>query len=105
MDLDIFEVSQDEYRGFIAQIKPECRNIEAITNDDGSQEMHLFSVKTGKKLCSKITDKEGYERYYVIEMPDDDERRAPKPVQKFIIETKEEAQAFMNIMAKFLKKE
>lgn len=105
MDNDIFEVSRDEYKGFVAQIKPECRETKIETKDSEVKEISIFSTKTKKKLCSRQLDSEGFETYYVFEMPDDDERRAAKPVQKFTLNTKEEVQAFINIMNKFLNKQ
>ena len=73
--------------------------------DSEVKEISIFSTKTKKKLCSRQIDSEGFETYYVFEMPDDDERRAAKPIQKFTLNTKEEVQAFINIMNKFLNKQ
>jgi len=47
-----------------------------------------------------VIPESGLEQYYVYNMPADDERVAPKPVQIFNLETKEEVQTFFEILNK-----
>ena len=102
----IFEVSRAEYKSFVEEIKPECRRVEIIDLDRWHKATRIFSLKTGKCLTSRVThlieDEEMHEpeRYYIFEMPDDDERRAPIPRVKVVLETKEEVQAFLDGMKK-----
>lgn len=37
-------------------------------------------------------------KYYVFEMPKDDERQAAKPVRKIVLETKEEVEHFFKAL-------
>lgn len=96
---EIYEVSRDEYAGFLDQIKPECRDVQKIEEDD-TITLNVYSKKTNKLLCSRVAPQNAYERYYVFNMPDNDECRAAKPVQKIVLETKEEVQAFLDIINK-----
>ena len=109
-DNSIYEVTRDEYKGFIEQIKPECRRVEVIKINDTHTAAKIFSLKTGKCLCSRVSYTAEYgkpepEKYYVFEMPDDDERQAPIPKQQIVLETKEQVQALFDFLAQQAKKE
>ena len=104
MDKSIFEVTRDEYVGFIREINPNSRIMEK-EEDERAVRLKVVSNKTGKVLCERIIPEEGDEIYYVYEMPDPNERIAPKPVQKIVLETPEEVQAFMDILSKLQKGE
>ena len=99
MDNSIFEVTRDEYVGFIREINPNSRIMEK-EEDEHAVRLRVVSNKTGKTLCERIIPEEGDELYYVYEMPDPDERIPPKPIQKITLETPEEVQAFMDILSK-----
>ena len=106
----IYEVTRDEYKGFVEQIKPECRRVEVVEINKTHTAAKIFSLKTGKCLCSRVSYTAEYgtpepEKYYVFEMPDDDERQAPIPKQQIVLETKEEVQAFFDFLAKKAKEE
>lgn len=107
----IFEVSRAEYKSFVETIKPETRRLEEIQLDKWHKATRIFSKKTGKCLTSRIThlieDEEMHEpeKYYIFEMPDDDERLAPIPRARVILETKEEVQAFFDGLKKLREKE
>ena len=45
------------------------------------------------------------EKYYIFEMPDDDERCAPRATVQVQLDTKEEVQAFFDFLAKQNKEE
>lgn len=100
----IFSVSRDDYKSFVEQIKPEYRQIETI---DGRIKTitKIFSKETGKCLCSRISyrEKSTPEKYFIFEMPEDYERRAPIPHMKLKLETKEEVQAFFDAVLKMQK--
>ena len=97
MDNSIYEVSRDEYAGFISQIKPESRDIEVEHIEDCTI-IKVRSKKTNKHLSSRIICEDGEEGYYIFEMPDNDERCAPKPVTKITLLTKESVQDFFNVL-------
>ena len=103
MDNSIYEVSRDEYTGFVDQIKPSARLTETV--EEGSRKlMKLYSTETGTHLATRVINEDnGEEQYYIFNMPLDIERRPPRPVQKFTLESKEEVQAFMRILNKWQK--
>lgn len=105
IDESIYEVTRDEYKGFVDQIKPEFREVKVEDTGVSHIAAKIYSKKTGKCLCSRLAYKpdsgfEGPEKYYIFEMPDNDERCAPTPVLKINLKTKEEVQAFFDIIAK-----
>ena len=110
IDNSIYEVTRNDYKGFVEQIKPECRRVEIEEVDKKHTVTKIFSTNTGKCLCSRVTYSADYgepepEKYYVFEMPEKYERQAPIPKQQLILETKEEVQAFFDFLAKKNKKE
>ena len=90
MDNSIYEVTREDYKGFVNQIKPECRDVKIEKIGTTHVAAKVFSKKTGEK-------------YYIFEMPDWDERCEPVPVRKLVLETKEEVQAFFDAIAKLQK--
>lgn len=103
----IFEVTRTDYGSFVEQINPESRNI--VIEEIGRYHIatKVFSKKTGKCLCSRMscsneTEPEP-EKYYIFEFPDDDERLPPIPKYKLVLEDKEQAQAFFNAVAQLSK--
>ena len=105
MDNSIYEVTRDEYVGFLDQIKPDARMVK---NDESLEEYKIiktYSIKTGKLWCTRIIPKsdEETEHFYVFEMPDDDERQAPRIKRKVVLKTKEEVQNFFNALNNAMK--
>ena len=100
----LYEVSRDEYVGFVHQIKPECKDIETEFINDYTI-IKTVSKKTGIHFCSRIIpdDGNGKEHYFVFNMPEDDERQPGKPVRKITLETKEEVQSFLDVLSKVMK--
>lgn len=105
--MDIYSVSRQEYKAFVDEIKPECRDVQEFELSYYSKATKIFSKKTGKCLCSRVSfgqRVEGEERhpemYYIFEMPDDDERRAQIPKTKVILETPEQVQKFFDGLKK-----
>ena len=101
IDNSIFEVTQDEYIGFIEQINPKM--IEHTNNiGDTSTRTEVYSIKTKKKLCATLLNNDGTTIYYVYEMPDNDERIAPKPHLKVEL-TDEENHEFFKLLTEAMK--
>jgi len=103
MSEDIYEVSRAEYKSFVETIKLETRDVKEELIDSRHKVTKIFSKKTGKCLTSRVTDlyeddAHEPERYYIFEMPDNDERLAPIPKVKVMLETKEQVQAFLDGM-------
>ena len=107
---NIFEVSRDEYKSFVNELKPEIRKVEVEQINKTHTAAKIYSKKTGKCLCSRVAYSVDYgepdpEKYYIFEIPDDDERLPPIPVQRIVLTSKEEVQAFFDAVAKLQKKE
>ena len=103
MDNDIYEVTRDEYAGFIGQLNKEMMDVEQFYQENMTF-IKIKSKNTGIHLCTRIILDEGEEHYYVFNMPVDDERVAPKPVMKIQLDTKEEVQAFFDALNKIQQK-
>ena len=102
---DIFEVSRDEYVGFINQIKPECRETEIIGRGEPYTELNVFSKDGTRHFATRTirsiqNEDKSEEKYYVIDMPLEEERQEPKRVKKIVLETQEEVQAFVDALSK-----
>ena len=64
--------------------------------------MYIFHNKnTNKLLCAReyCSLEDVPEKYYIFEIPDNDERQAPIPKYQLKLETKEEVQAFFDFLA------
>ena len=97
---EIFQVSRDEYVGFLDQIRPDCRVVDEKAHENNTI-FKVYSKKTKKLLCSRIQYTDNNEpEFYVYEMPDDDEMQPPTPKRKIILQIKEEVQAFFDAISK-----
>jgi len=101
MDDSIYEVTRKEYVGFVNQINPDCRIVEN-ESENGITHSRILSKNTGVILCERVTT-EDEEKYYVYEMPQVEERIAPKPILHLELETIDEVQAFVDMLAKIRK--
>lgn len=99
MDNSIYEVTRDEYVGFIGQLNKQMMDVEQFYEEDLTI-MKIRSKNTGIHLCTRMISADGNEYYYVFNMPADDERVEPKPVMQVKLETKEEVQAFFDALVK-----
>ena len=99
MDNSIYEVTRDEYAGFIGQLNKEMMDVEQYYEEDLTI-MKIRSKNTGLHLCTCMISADGNEYYYIFNMPADDERVPPKAVMQIKLESKEEVQAFFNALNK-----
>ena len=99
MSNDIYEVSRDEYAGFIGQLNKQMCDVEQFF-EDGVTIMKIKSKTTGTHFCTRIIPEDDVEHYFIFNMPEDNERVAPKPVMKVTLETKKEVQAFFDALNK-----
>ena len=104
MDNEIFEVSRDEYAGFLRQINVKTLDTE-INHADDLTVIKVYSKTSGKHLCSRIVTEDGPEYYYIFNMPPDEDRTARKKVAKITLNTQEEVQAFFDVLNKLSKGE
>ena len=99
MNNDIFEVTRDEYAGFIGGLKKDVCDVEQCYEED----MTIIKIKSKLRdvhLSTRIIPKEGAEHYYIFNLPLAEESIPNKPVLKVNLETKEEVQAFFDALNK-----
>lgn len=99
MNTSIYEVSRDEYAGFIGQLDKTKMDVEQFF-EDHTTFIKIKSKATGTLLCTRIIPEDEKEHYFVFNMPLDEERTAAKPVRKITLETQEEVQSFINALSK-----
>ena len=102
MNKEIYQVERDEYAGLIGEMKTSCFDMEKEYNEDNIH-IKLVSKKTGHVISERIIDAEQNETYYIYELPENDERMAPKKIRQYRLESKEEVQAFFDILNKLQK--
>ena len=100
----IYEVTRTDYTSFIEQIKPECREIKVMELDKTHTATKVFSKNTGKCLCSRMSYTANYgnsepEKYYIFEMPEDEERLPPIPKIQITLSSREEVQKFFDYLS------
>lgn len=101
---EIYEVERDQYAGLIGEMKTECFNMDTSYMEDTTI-VTLTSKKTGKMVTKRIIYEDGNEQYYIYDLPENDERLAPKKIRKYELQTKEEVQTFFDILNKIQKGE
>ena len=104
MNKDIYEVGRDEYVGLIGEMRVDCFDMEKEYQENDVI-IKLVSKKTGALITKRIIHEDQNEQYYIYELPQNDERQAPKKIRQYKLETKEEVQAFFDILNKIQKKE
>lgn len=99
MDNSIYEVSRDEYAGFISGLKKDVCDVEQYYESN----MTIIKIKSKLRdvhLCTRIIPEDDIEHYYIFNMPTAEESVPSKPVMKVTLETKEEVQAFFDALNK-----
>ena len=104
MNDDIYEVSRDEYAGFIGGLnKKECE-VEQVFNENET----ILKIKSKLRdipLCTRIIPQNDVEKYYIYNMPSKEESVPNKPVLQIKLETREEVQAFFDALSKLQREE
>ena len=99
MDNSIYEVTRDEYAGFIGGLNKQMCEVEQYFEEN----MTIMKIKSklrGTHLCTRIIPEDDIEHYYVFNMPTKEESVPNKPVLKVKLETKEEVQEFFDALSK-----
>lgn len=99
MSNDIYEVTRDEYAGFISGLNKQMCEVEQCYEEH----MTIMKIKSklrGTHLCTRIIPDDDIEHYYIFNMPLKEESIPNKPVMKVTLETKEEVQHFFDALAK-----
>lgn len=103
MDNSIYEVDRDEYVGVIGQINTKTSDLEEYHQGD----LTILKIKNkeGVHFTTRIINNEtGEEKYYVFVLPQGEDALPPKKIRKINLETKEEVQAFFDVLSKIQKK-
>ncbi len=100
--MDIYEVERNDYVGFIGQLNKTMMDVEQSYYDNYTSIL-IRSKSTNKALCERIIYEDGDEKYYVYNMPQDEERIVPKAIRQITLETQEEVQAFFDALNKIQK--
>ena len=99
MDNSIYEVTRDEYAGFIGGLKKDACEVEQIY-DEHMTIMKIKSKARGVHFCTRIIPDDDVEHYYIFNMPLTEESIPNKPVLKISLDTKEDVQAFFDVLNK-----
>lgn len=106
MDNDIYEVSHDEYIGFIDQIKPQDQKTD-IYNENGYQIIKTYSTTTNTLYAMRMnpdsSGKNKHAHYYIFNMPLNTERKESPLVRKITLQTPEEVRNFFDEVSKIQK--
>lgn len=97
---DYFEVSLDEYKSLLYQLKKDFFHLQ-------EEDYKYISIRalvdneTGEIICGTTFDKvEEVPSYYIINLPQKEKLLPPRKVQKYTLQTEEEIEAFINILHK-----
>ena len=110
MNDDIYEVEKEDYISFLQTLKPSYCIQKQNQIDDWHYEITETSKLTNKLLCKKIVTldlKKEYvadERYYIINLPEDEESQEPDGKLRIELKTPEELKAFFKIISECSKK-
>lgn len=104
MDNELYEVTRDEYVGFLGQINKQTLDTEVFGKGEETTIIKVYSKTSGQHLCTRIVE-DGQEFYYVFNMPPDEDRVPPQVVAKITLDTREEVEAFFNAISKLSKEE
>ena len=99
MDNDVFEVTRDEYAGFIGGLNKQMCEVEQYYENN----MTIMKIKSKLRdthFCTRIIPDDDVEHYYIFNMPLKEESIPNKPVLKVTLDTKEEVQSFINALSK-----
>lgn len=100
---DIYEVERDQYAGLIGEMKTDCFDMEKEYNDEYTS-VRLVSKATNTLITERLIYEDGTEKYYIYNLPQNEERLAPKKIRKYELQTKEEVQAFFEVLNKLQKR-
>ena len=100
---DYLEVDAAEYRSFVKELKPNFFHKEEEVFNTGKA-YYIINNDDDKLICGNLYNNETEEvKYYIVNMPNNEARLAPRSVRKIVLETEEEVKAFFDIINKTAK--
>lgn len=108
MGNEIYEVTYDDYRGFIDQLIPD-KIIHLAVGEEEYNVDKIYSKVSKRCICEHWIprashEKELEEKFYIFIIPDE-ERKAARPIKRVQITEKEDAEKIMNILMNAMRKE
>ena len=103
MDNELYEVTRDEYAGFLSQINKHSIETE-VFEESNNTIIKVYSKTSKQHLCTRIVNDE-QEFYYVFNMPPEEDRVPPQKIKRITLNTREEVEAFLNILSKLSKED
>lgn len=104
MDNELYEVSRDEYVGFLGQINPKTLDT-IIEKKPEYTSLKVYSNTSKQHLSTRIVFEDGVECYYVFNMPPDEDRVPPKKIAKITLDDRKDVENFLKILSKLQKGE
>ena len=106
MNESIYLVDRQDYKALVERLKVEKIRTEKIEEREFTI-FKVFGIDSDNCICSRKTynDETKPEEYYIFKLPENDEWGPPIPKRKIILDTKEEVQAFFNLLSELQKGE
>ena len=107
MNDSIFLVERQDYKALVERLKVEKIRTEKIKEREFTI-IKVFGIDSNDCICARKTYNEGLnkpEEYYIFKLPEADEWGQAIPKRKITLETKEEVQAFFNLISELQKGE
>lgn len=100
---EIFEVSKQEYKTLLAELKPEYYE-KTVKNLDDKFEIHFYSKDGTRHFAACIGDNNGI-KYYIIDLPYPNERGKTPIVKQVVLNDEESVKELFTAIAQSIKKE
>lgn len=101
---NFYEVSRDEYAGLVREMNTKYFDMHKTYLED-SVVIELVNKHNGHIITKRIIDSDQNETYFIYELPKNHERLPSKKIRQYTLESKEEVQAFFDILNKMQKGE
>lgn len=95
---ELYEVTREQYKAFILQLKPEIRDVQMDYKSDGTIITDVYSNIRNIKLCSRVNNPvtESPEKYYIWELSNAEESQKYTPRRQVVLEDPEQVQILLN---------
>lgn len=102
----MYEVTRNDYKGFIRRLYPEKIYSYCVEYEDCIT-YGIKSLRTDNILCARTSFKEDGipEKYFIVNYPEDDEWGAAVPVFRYVCSSPEEFQKILNFYSEKNKNE
>lgn len=103
---DLYEVTKEQYKAFVQQLKPEIKDIRVRYDGDGTIYTEVYSNLREVKLCSRIGNiiTEAPEKYYIWELSNAAESQRYIPRKKVVLEDPKQVQILLDYIREQNKK-